>query len=233
MTRFSTFLALFSIAFLAQALADSLNARSLDHLNATQLLNLELKTAITETQRLSLLDNKDFVFNFLTSKTGVSMGDGGRTVAATAANFPALIGHNIAMTVGFIGPCSINLPHIHPRATEINFIAQGKFEAGFFEENGARFIVNTLHKGEVTVFPMGAIHFEQNLNCEPAVFVAAFNSEDPGVSTIGSNFIGGLPADIVSASLRGLSIEQVKELTKYLPKNPAIGIQECRKRCGL
>ncbi|RUP49089.1 spherulin 1a [Jimgerdemannia flammicorona] len=229
MTRFSAFVALFSIVFVAQALAD----KSFDGFNATQLRNLELKTAITENQRLSLLDNKDFVFNFLTTKTGVSKGDGGRTVAATAANFPALIGHNVAMTVGFIGPCSINLPHIHPRATEINFIAQGKFEAGFFQENGARFIVNTLHKGEMTVFPQGAIHFEQNLNCEPAVFVAAFNNEDPGVSTIGDNFIRGLPADIVSASLRGLSIKQVKELTKFLPKNPAIGIKECRKRCGL
>jgi hypothetical protein len=28
-----------------------------------------------------------------------------------------------------------------------------------------------------TVFPQGAIHFEINMNCEPAMFIAAFNNE--------------------------------------------------------
>ena len=36
----------------------------------------------------------------------------------------------------------------------------------------------------VTVFPMGAIHFEANMGCEPAVFVAGLNDEDPGVLQI-------------------------------------------------
>lgn len=61
---------------------------------------------------------------------------GGKTVAATRTNFAAIVGHGVAMTVGFIGPCGINLPHTHPRATEINFIVSGQFMAGFFQENG-------------------------------------------------------------------------------------------------
>ena len=137
------------------------------------------------------------------------------------------------MTVGFIGPCGINLPHTHPRATEINFIVSGRLEAGFFQENGARFITNVLTTGQATVFPQGAIHFEQNLNCEAAMFVAAFNSQDPGVQTVANSFYGGLPADIVGASLGGLNITTVDSMKAMLPVNPSLGIAECRQRCGL
>jgi hypothetical protein len=77
------------------------------------------------------------------------------------------------MTIGYLGPCGINLPHTHPRATEINFSVDGDLIVGFYQENGAEFIMNEVHKNQVAVFPKGAIHFEQNLNCVPATFVAA------------------------------------------------------------
>ncbi len=137
------------------------------------------------------------------------------------------------MTVGFISGCGINLPHTHPRATEINFIVSGEFETGLFQENGARFIMETVSAGQATIFPQGAIHFEQNLNCEPAIFIAGFNSADPGVQTVASSFFGGLPADVVGASLGGLNITSVNDLKKLLPANPALGIELCRQRCGL
>jgi hypothetical protein len=136
---------------------------------------------------------------------------------------------------------------------------QGAFEAGFFMENGNRFIMTNVTQGMAVVFPQGAIHFEQNMNCEPAVFVAGFNNEDPGVSTIATNFFG-LPTtvramflpflrqcrvvrteaptnpyrqQIVGASLGGLNISTVEELRAMLPANPALGTEECRRRCGL
>ena len=51
-------------------------------------------------------------------------------------------------------------------------------------ENGARFAEIDIRPGTATVFPQGAIHFEMNPSCEPAMFVAAFNGEDPGVSQV-------------------------------------------------
>lgn len=191
-----------------------------------------LKTAPSTLDRLAMLKDSDFVFDFTTSLTGVSAGNGGKTVSATASNFPALIGHDIAMTVGFLGACSMNLPHTHPRATEINFIAKGSFYAGFFMENNARFIENRLTPGMVTVFPRGAIHFEINLSCDDAVFVAGFNNEDPGVQTTASSFFG-LPRDIVQSSLNVSRIQTVDDLAAFLPKNPAISLAECKARCGL
>ena len=76
----------------------------------------------------------------------------------------------------------------------------GTLHAGFLAENGARFVMNEVPALSATIFPQGigreynkvvlvtcfpgAIHFEANLGCERAVFIAAFNSEDPGVLQI-------------------------------------------------
>ena len=71
----------------------------------------------------------------------------------------------MAMTIGFLGPCALNTPHTHPRATEFNFVVNGTLQAGFLEENGARFIMNDVPAGSATIFPKGAIHFEMNPGC--------------------------------------------------------------------
>ena len=56
--------------------------------------------------------------------------------------------------IGLLGPCAINTPHTHPRATEINFSVNGTLRAGLLTENGARFILNDLKPGTASVFPM-------------------------------------------------------------------------------
>ncbi|CAF1503246.1 unnamed protein product [Didymodactylos carnosus] len=178
------------------------------------------------------LNPKDYIFDFLNSETGRANGTGGQAVAATSKNFPALVSNGMAMTVGYIGPCGINLPHTHPHATEMNLILDGKFQSGFYDFNTNTFVMNEVRKHMVSLFPRGVIHFEQNLNCKPATFVATFNSDVPGVLTIADGFFG-LPAEIVGASLGGLSVEKIEDLKQYLPKNPAIGVASCRKRCHL
>ncbi|RUS13109.1 hypothetical protein BC938DRAFT_478127, partial [Jimgerdemannia flammicorona] len=103
--------------------------------NAT--LDNELVLATTEVDRIALItDPTNFVFDFAHAE--VKQEAGGRIVASNTKNFPALIGHGIAMAVGFIEPCGINLPHIHNRATEILFVVSGEFETGFFIENGGK-----------------------------------------------------------------------------------------------
>lgn len=67
--------------------------------------------------------------------------------------------------IGFLGPCAINTPHTHPRATEINFSVNGTLRGGFLAENGAKFIEVTLNPGEAAIFPQAAIHFEMNTGC--------------------------------------------------------------------
>ena len=74
---------------------------------------------------------------------------------------------------------------LYRRATEIIFVTKGKnLRTAFVEENGGRTVVNDINYGQITFFPEGLIHYQQNLGCEPVEFLSALNSEDPGVITI-------------------------------------------------
>ena len=66
----------------------------------------------------------------------------------------------------------MNTPHVHPRATEINFSLNTTLRGGVLIENGARFAELDIRLATATIFPQGAIHFEMNPSCEPAMFVA-------------------------------------------------------------
>ncbi|KAJ7776383.1 RmlC-like cupin domain-containing protein [Mycena metata] len=193
----------------------------------------ELRLDPTQVDRINTLsDDTEYVYDFFNPTTGIVTGAAGHTVTATSGTFPAVIGNGVAMTIGFLGPCAMNSPHTHPRAAEINFSVNGTLRTGMLAENGARFVVNQLPPGSMTIFPQGAIHFEQNIGCEPAMFVAAFNGEDPGVLQMAQRFFG-LPVDIVQATLNGLGIVEVEGLAQMIPDNIVAGTDECLARCGL
>ncbi|CCO30284.1 Spherulin-1A [Rhizoctonia solani AG-1 IB] len=138
------------------------------------------------------------------------------------------------MTVGFLGPCAQNTPHIHPRSAEMLVMVAGDtINTGTFQENGARFVENKIEVGQATIFPMGSVHFQQNLGCEPAIFVAGFANEDPGTLQIAQGFFQQLPPDTVSATLGELGVEEVKDISKKIPANIAFGVAECVKRCKI
>ncbi|KAI0069277.1 RmlC-like cupin [Artomyces pyxidatus] len=191
-----------------------------------------LRLAPTVVDRLNLLQDSDLLFNFLEPPSGVTTGSGGHTVAATSGNFPGVVGNGVSMTIGFLGPCGMNTPHTHPRATEINFSLNTTLRGGVLVENGARFIDVEIAPGSATVFPQGAIHFEMNPSCEPAMFVAGFNNEDPGVQQVGQRYFG-LPPDIVGAALGGLGVTEIHGLESKIPDNVAYGVDECLQRCGI
>lgn len=78
----------------------------------------------------------------------------------------------MAMTIGFLGPCGMNTPHTHPRATEMLYVVNGTLSSGMIAENGARFVFNTLEAGSAMLFPKGSIHFQQNEGCGKCMFYA-------------------------------------------------------------
>ncbi|KAI0065403.1 RmlC-like cupin [Artomyces pyxidatus] len=238
-------LALLSTLFLGYTSSVKAQAPSVAQLVAS------LRQASTEVDRLSLLQDSDLLFNFLAPPSGVTTGSGGHTVAATSGNFPGVVTNGVSMTIGFLGPCGMNTPHTHPRATEINFSVNTTLRGGVLVENGARFIAVDIAAGSAAVFPQGAIHFEMNPSCEPAMFVAGFNNEDPGVQQVGQRCKGpkessrfhiyrtpfdidfGLPPDIVGAALGGLGVVEIQGLESKIPDNVAYGVDECLQRCGI
>ena len=75
----------------------------------------------------------------------------------------------------------MNAPHTHPRATEILFSIDGDFLTVFVEENGSTRVVDNIVKPFMsTIFPVGVMHTQVNLSCEPASFITSYNSADPG-----------------------------------------------------
>jgi oxalate decarboxylase/phosphoglucose isomerase-like protein (cupin superfamily) len=160
---------------------------------------------------------------------------GGKTVKADRETFPALIGSHASMTLGFIGPCGFNTPHVHPRAAELNIVVQGRLMGSVTAENGARHMQHTLNQYQMTVFPQGALHTEWNPDCEPAVFVAAFPSEDPGVQQAAQTFFG-FEDDVIQAALGGDGSVNGQDLDKFkalIPPNVALGVESCLKKCNI
>lgn len=166
---------------------------------------------------------------------------GGATKAANIDSFPILTGLGISTTLGFLAPCGINTPHVHPRATEFLTLVEGSnLKFGYVLENGLvgagqnPEIAGTLNKFEGTVFPQGAIHFQFNDNCDEATFVAGLNSEDPGTSQIAQNFFA-LNAGVVNATLgfpKTIDGKNIEEFRAVIPANLAQDVDVCLARCN-
>ena len=180
------------------------------------------------------------VFDFNNAKPNAGA-KGGATKSASIETFPILTGLGISTTVGFIKPCGMNSPHVHPRATEFLTVVEGKMSFGYILENGLvkpgnkAEISGTLNKFQGTVFPMGSIHYQINEDCVPATFVASLNGEDPGTSTIAPNFFG-LNKNVVSATLgfpESLNGKDIESFRADIPANIALSIDECLKKCNI
>ncbi|KAH0558515.1 hypothetical protein GP486_004828 [Trichoglossum hirsutum] len=176
----------------------------------------KLILAPTQVDRFALLKDSDLVYDFKTTKDGVTQGKGGRTARADR-------------------PCGFNTPHVHPRGAELNIVVQGRLSTSFTPENGARHIQHNLTQYQLTVFPEGALHTEFNPDCTDAVFVAAFPSEDPGVQQAAQTFFG-FEDDVIAAALGGGVTVAGKDLDKFrslIPANVALGVESCLKKCSI
>ncbi|CAN0344326.1 unnamed protein product, partial [Pylaiella littoralis] len=181
--------------------------------------------------RITAYDAEDFVFPLGTTEA-TNLINGFQIRGVNVNQLPALDGYGISMALVNLDPCTINLPHLHPRATEISYVISGGFRTAFVEENGGEgAVVNDLVAGDVTLYPQGLIHYQQNLGCEPAVFLAALSSEDPGAVTVATAFFN-LPIDAVTGTLDVVDTE-VQALIDALPMAPAMARRECLMTCGL
>ena len=94
----------------------------------------------------------DFVFDLFKSKVNTN-GFGGTGQRVAIEEMPALEGLGVSSVIFHIFPCAINLPHVHPRGTELFHVLEGSFLTGFLEENGGRYIEHNVTVGQVTFFP--------------------------------------------------------------------------------
>ena len=69
-------------------------------------------------QQITAFDKEDFVFA-LGGPEPDNLVDNFQLRGVNLNQLPALAGQGISMALVNLGPCAINLPHIHPRATEV------------------------------------------------------------------------------------------------------------------
>ena len=175
-------------------------------------------------------NSSDFKFDLKGSRP-FTVGGGGNGKRASLIEMPSLKGVGISYGYTDLEPCGIVLPHIHPRATEMIYAIQGRFQVGFVEENEGRAIINDIGEGETHFFPQGLIHFEQNLACTKGIFLSAFTHEDPGALSL-PNRLFSLPTQAITSSFNN-NEETLKMIQDKLVVSPAAGVGECRARCGL
>lgn len=130
----------------------------------------------------------------------VSKDSGGIRAATNIQNFPALRTQGLSVVRFKLVPCGTNLPHTHPRATEVlSLLSGGPLQVGFVDTKGVAHI-DIIYPGDVTVFPRAMLHFELNVGTKEAEFLSALNSENPGTLTA-SEALFQVPLRAVATSL--------------------------------
>ncbi|KAK7413369.1 hypothetical protein QQX98_007746 [Neonectria punicea] len=196
-------------------------------------LTAQLRLADTVIDRFKLLpDDKDFVYDFNSTDPAAAV--------ASSKNFPALVGTGASLSVVKLDACSMSTVHLHPRAAELQAVVSGRIltemvpESGVVDSEGKPRVIRTeLGPGMMTVFYQGSFHTQINPDCEPAVLVAGFASEDIGASLIASQ-ASLLSNDVISntfgGSISGKDIDAVRDM---LPQGVSVKIDECLKKCGI
>ncbi len=188
-------------------------------------------TPLTGLQNSNRFQSSDYVRNLMNPATWINT-PGGNVSYFNLSTNPVLAGIGVAFSLAMLEPCGIILPHIHPRGSKGIYSITGKsLLVGFIQENRAQVVLNTIGIGYATVIPRGAIHFVQNLDCAPATELAAYNYEDPGLLTVGSNMFR-FPNDPLTAAF-GQNEDFINDLRKKIPAYPLELNKACRKKCRL
>lgn len=78
-----------------------------------------------------------------------------------------------------------------------------RLQVAFVDETGGEgaVVINDLRQGDASFSPQGSIHYQQNLDCMPATFLAALTSEDPATVTITGRLLVELASEAIQVNL--------------------------------
>ncbi|CAL5210136.1 unnamed protein product [Lathyrus oleraceus] len=107
----------------------------------------------------------------------------------------------------------VNVPHFHPRATEVAIVMEGKIYSGFVDTKNKIF-AKVLEKGEVMVFPRGLVHFQMNVGDVPATIFGSFDSQNPGLMKIPNVVFGSEIKDELLEKAFGFNSKELSKLKK-------------------
>ncbi|KAK6929072.1 Cupin 1 [Dillenia turbinata] len=177
-------------------------------------------TALKPCMNSSLVVVNDFIFSGIKypgdfHKTGFS------SQPVNVNNFPGLNTLGMSFVRADFDKGGINVPHLHPRATETAFVLEGKIYSGFVDTQN-RVFAKVIEKGEVMVFSRGLVHFQMNVGDSPATILGMFNSQNPGLVKIPNAIFGSEIRDELLEKAFGMSSKEVDEMKRrFSPHNRA------------
>ncbi|KAI1325980.1 spherulin-1A [Xylariaceae sp. FL0255] len=215
--------------------------------DSLQSIDISLEEAPTQLDKDAILNtNSSWVFDF-TAQDTYGFNPGGITLAE-AKTFPATVGNGLTMSLVTLGPCAMQPPHYHPRASNYIVSVDGEVQTYMITENAAPLVSNTLTPGKMTLFPRGALHAMQNTasaednssltsapGCSNVTLVSALDDTDSGIHTIAMGLFN-LPQDIVFAAMglgQNVNFESLKDGIPQLGAGIILGSDICRQQCGM
>ncbi|KAK7258592.1 hypothetical protein RIF29_24173 [Crotalaria pallida] len=143
---------------------------------------------------------------------------GSKVTPVAVTEIPGLNTLGISLARIDFAPKGLNPPHTHPRGTEILIVIEGTLFVGFVasNQNNNTLFTKVLNKGDVFVFPIGLIHFQQNVGYGNAIAIAGLSSQNPGVITIANAVFGATPP--ISSDVLTKAFQVDKSVINYLEK---------------
>ncbi|KAE9619520.1 putative germin, rmlC-like cupin domain-containing protein [Lupinus albus] len=128
-------------------------------------------------------------------------------------DFPGLNTLGVSFVRADFDVGGVNVPHFHPRATEVVFVLKGKIYSGFVDTKNKVF-AKVLEEGEVMVFPRGLVHFQMNVGDGHATILGSFDSQNPGLVRIPNAVFGSEINEQLLEKAFGLSSKELSRLKK-------------------
>ncbi|KAJ4970974.1 hypothetical protein NE237_004073 [Protea cynaroides] len=171
-------------------------------------------SSLQQCKNASEANADDFIFSGIKS-AGDFKESGFSAMSINSKAFPGLNTLGMSFVRADFDLGGINVPHFHPRATEVAMVLEGKVYCGFVD-SANRIYAKVIEKGEVMVFPRGLVHFQMNVGDSPATIYGSFNSQNPGLQRIPAAVFGSGIKDELLKKAFGLSGKQIDEMRRKL-----------------
>ncbi|KAA8539134.1 hypothetical protein F0562_025826 [Nyssa sinensis] len=179
--------------------------------------NTDSSSSILPCKNSSLATVEDFVFSGV-KNPGKFRKSGFSAMAVTSSVFPGLNTLGVSLVRADFDVGGINVPHFHPRATEIAYVLEGRIYSGFVDSENQVF-AKVIEQGEVMVFPKGLVHFQMNVGKSPATILGSFNSQNPGLVRIPLAVFGSEIKEELLEKAFGLNSKEIGKMRKrFAPK---------------
>ncbi|XP_026438548.1 germin-like protein subfamily T member 2 [Papaver somniferum] len=152
-------------------------------------LNSTIRTNGYPCKPESQVTSNDFFFSGLMTGASTENPFGAGLKFGDVTAFPAQ-----GLTVSRIDiiPGGIIPLHVHPRASEANFILTGKVYFGLVTTTDVLYS-KVMKAKELFIVPRGLVHFAVNVEQRNAIVLAILNSQLPGFSTLPLNLFASTP----------------------------------------